>query len=50
MTLEENLVLIVQEIKKANSEKFTGNLTLTLAMRSGGVGNISVLLEKNLKK
>jgi len=48
--IEDDLTLIVQEIKKAATTKFTGKLTLSLNMNEGGIGQMSLLLDRNLKK
>lgn len=49
-TIKEDLGLIGQEIMRAATEKFTGKLNVTLHMRRGGIGQITVLMQKNLKK
>jgi len=49
-TIKEDLGLIGQEVLRAASENFTGKLDITLHMRKGGIGQITVLMQKNLKK
>ena len=49
-TIKDDLALIGQEVLRAASEKFTGKLNITLHMRKGGIGQITVLMQKNLKK
>lgn len=50
MSIEEDVLLILREIRKYNSDKFTGKMTISLNMSQGGIGQISINLEKNLKK
>jgi hypothetical protein len=47
--VREDLRLIGQEVMRAASEKFTGKLNITLHMKRGGIGQITVLMQKNLK-
>lgn len=49
-SLKEDLGLIGQEIMRAANEKFTGKLNMTLHMKKGGIGQITILMQKNLKK
>lgn len=48
--MREDLRLVGQEVMRAASEKFTGKLNVTLHMRKGGIGQITVLMQKNLKQ
>ena len=50
MNIEEDLIVIVSEIKKASISRFTGKLILSMNMSEGGIGQISLLLDQNLKK
>jgi hypothetical protein len=47
--MREDLRLIGQEVMRAASEKFTGKMEITLHMKRGGIGQITVLMQKNLK-
>ena len=47
--MREDLRLIGQEVMRATSEKFTGKMEITLHMKRGGIGQITVLMQKNLK-
>lgn len=49
LTLKKDLTDINQEIMRAVEERFTGEMTITLNMRQGGIGKISLKMEKNLK-
>jgi len=48
--LEEDLHLIASEIVNQASNKFTGQLYISVNMRDGGIGSISVRIDKDLKK
>lgn len=48
-TLQKDLADIAQEIIRATEEQFTGQMTITLNMRKGGIGQIGLKMEKNLK-
>jgi hypothetical protein len=47
--LQKDLQNICSEVMRATNENFTGKMTITLDMRKGGIGQISLILEKNLK-
>jgi len=47
--IEQDVVLIMKEIKRVNLEKFTGKMTIEIDMKCGGMGKIAVNLQKNLK-
>ena len=47
--LESDLQLIVSEIIRNSKNKFTGNLYISINMRDGGMGSISVRIDKDLK-
>lgn len=49
MSVKEDLQLIGEEIVKQSNRKFTGQMNITINMRDGGIGNISVRIDKNLK-
>jgi len=48
--IEDDLKQIVLEITKVSREKFTGKCVLSLNMTEGGIGQMSLLLDRNLKK
>ena len=47
--LEEDVSQIAQEIVRVSKEKHTGQMQITLHMNQGGIGQISVNIDKNLK-
>ena len=47
--MREDMTLIGQEIIRAAKEKFTGKVEIILHMKRGGIGQITVLMQKNLK-
>ncbi len=47
-TLKSKLGLIGEEIIRVANENFTGELNISLHMKNGGIGQISVLIKKNL--
>lgn len=49
-SIRADLTLIGQEVLRAASEKFTGKLNMTLHMKRGGIGQITILMQKNLKR
>lgn len=50
MSIEKDSLVILEELKKVHNSKFTGKLTLTINMNEGGIGQMSLNLERNLKK
>jgi len=50
MSIDDDLKLILEEINKTNQRRFTGKMTIALNMNQGGIGQISVNLEQNLKR
>lgn len=49
-SLKADITAITHEIIRATEENFTGEMTITLNMRQGGIGRIGLKMEKNLKK
>lgn len=49
-TLKDDIHLIAQEVMNQSDNKFTGNLYISINMRDGGIGSISVRIDKNLKR
>jgi len=46
----EDKMLINNAITQASNDNFTGKMIITLNMNQGGIGNISVNMDKTLKK
>lgn len=46
---EEDMAAIIREVKRVTDEKHTGQVQVTLHMNQGGIGQISVKIEKSLK-
>ncbi len=50
MQIEDDLLIILKEFRKTSNSKFTGTIVLTVNMRNGGIAQMSLNLERNLKK
>jgi hypothetical protein len=46
---EEDITAIIREVRRVVEEKHTGQMQITLHMNQGGIGQISVKIEKSLK-
>ena len=47
--LRKDLALMGKEILRISDENFTGNVVISISMRDGGIGQINVKIDKNLK-
>ena len=47
--LEEDMAAIIREVRRVADEKHTGQVQVILHMNQGGIGQISVKIEKSLK-
>jgi len=48
--IEDDLLTIMQELRKTSDSNFTGTVVLKIHMGDGGISQMSLNLERNLKK
>ncbi|NJR75227.1 MAG: hypothetical protein HC773_19495 [Scytonema sp. CRU_2_7] len=50
MNIDEDFAVLIRELRKLSDKKFTGKLSVVISMKDGGIAQMSLNTELNLKK